>query len=444
MKITFIHPGMGKKAGHKYIGTWKMEPLTYAVLKALLPPQVETEFFDDRIELIDYETATDIVMMSVETYTARRAYAISARFRKRGIKVILGGYHVTAMPDEAKQYCDCIVTGNAETVMAQLLEDCRNRALKDIYAGENGYVGNLQPDRTVYSSKKYLPLALAETGRGCFHKCDFCSITSYYSCKYYKRDIAQIVEDIKNSGRKYHFLIDDNLMADKENAKKLFEALIPLKIKWVSQGTINMGSDAAMLKLMKRSGCEVMLIGFESLCNDNLRLMNKNINLSNTERDTLIKNIHKAGIGIYATFVFGYDNDTEKTFDDTFAFAKKHKFYIAAFNHLLPLPCTPLFERLKAEGRLLQDKWWLDGGYYFGDVAFAPKNMTAERLSELCQNARRKYSNFGNIVKRGFAALGRSGLLRWWLFWAVNRPQTKDIIERMRVPLGENLDELPK
>ncbi len=420
-----------------------MEPLTIAVLKSLTPKDVETELFDDRIELIDYNTNTDLVAISVETYTAKRSYAIAAEFRKRGVPVVLGGYHTTLFPDEALEVADAIIVGNAENPWAKMLEDFKQNRLKKLYKGDVAYK-NLPPDKSIFSDKKYLPVSLVETGRGCCHSCEFCSISSYYGCKYFKRDHADIIKDIQNSKNKYHFFVDDNLIADRQNAKTLFEEIAPLKIKWAGQGTLAMAKDEQLLKAMKKSGCELILIGFESLEEESLKQMNKAWNKSVGERDELVKRIHDAGIGIYATFVFGYDGDTEKTFENTIEFAKKHNFYTAAFNHLLPFPGTALYDRLKVQKRLLYDKWWLEEGYNYGELAFKPKNMSAEEVSCLCRSARKEFASLPVVLKRGLSSMKRSSPLMWSLFWAMNLRLGEEIDEKMNVPIGGNLDELPK
>ncbi len=448
VKITFIVPAIGKKPGQKYIGTWKMEPLTIAVLKALTPPEIENEtvtaeLFDDRTELIDYDTKTDLVCISVETYTAKRGYKIAAKFRERGIPVVMGGYHITLCPEEAAEYCDSVIVGNAETVWGRMLLDFYHGELKKRYTGETAEY-EIQPDKSIFNGKKYLPVSLVETGRGCIHSCEFCSISRFYNSRYYSRSHDLIVDDIQKSKHRYTFLVDDNLVADHENAMRLFEKITPLNIKWAGQGTLSMAKNPNLLKAMKKSGCEIILIGFESLNKENLKQMNKSFNLSLGERDELVKRVHDAGIGIYATFVFGYDNDDERTVEDALEFAKKHNFYTAAFNHLLPFPNTALYNRLKTDNRLIYDKWWLEENYHYGELSFEPKKISAEKLSELCRLARKEFSAPKTVLSRGFASMGRTSPLMWSLFWAMNLRLGEEIDQKMYVPIGENLDELPK
>lgn len=443
MKITYILPAIGKKPGKKYIGTWKMEPLTMAVLKALTPREIETEFFDDRIELINYETQTDLVCITVETYTAKRSYGIAKRFREHGIPVVLGGYHVTLCPEEAQEYCDSVIVGNGETVWKEMLDDAQQGRLKPVYQGGIGEY-DVTPDKSIFEGKKYLPVSLVETGRGCCHSCEFCSISKFYCSRYYCRDHKLIAEDIRRSEHKYTFLVDDNLVANRENAMGIFREIEPFKIKWAGQGTLSMARDEELLKAMKKSGCEIILIGFESLNKENLKQMNKSFNYALGERDELVKRIHDAGIGIYATFVFGYDNDDERTVEEAVAFAKKHNFYTAAFNHLLPFPNTPLYHRLKQDDRLLYDKWWLQEDYNYGELAFRPKQLSPEKLSQLCHDARKEFASPKTVLSRGFASLGRTSPLLWGLFWGMNLRLGEEVDQKMNVPIGENLDELPK
>ena len=173
MKILFIVPAIGKKENQKYIGTWKMEPLTVATLKALTPNNIETFFFDDRIESINYDIDVDLVSISVEVYTAKRAYKIADKFRANGKTVILGGYHVNAVPEEAAEHADAICLNNAESYWENLLDDYKKGTLKKIYVGDNKFSDKL-PDRSIFKGKKYLPITLIETGQGGGQRSDPC------------------------------------------------------------------------------------------------------------------------------------------------------------------------------------------------------------------------------------------------------------------------------
>ena len=188
----------------------------------------------------------------------------------------------------------------------------------------------------------------------------------------------------------------------KKKAVELFEALVPLKRSWCCQISIDVASNLELLKLMKKSGCFMVIIGFESLSIQNLMQMKKGANVKNNNYDELIKNIYKAGLMIYGAFVIGYDNDTKNTAEEIMKFAIKHKFAIANFNPLMPMPATALYERLSNENRLMYKKWWLDEGYKYGDAMFKPYRMSAEDLIESCKNARFRFNTYGCILWRLF------------------------------------------
>lgn len=443
MKLTFILPAIGKKPGEKYIGTWKMEPLTVAVLKSLTPAWVETEFFDDRVECIDYETQTDLVVITLETYTALRGYAIARRFRDRGIPVVFGGYHATLLPEEAACHGDAVVIGNGETVWETLLTDFAQGRLQPLYRGAARY-GEALPDRSIFAGKPYVPVALVETGRGCCHRCEFCAISAYYCARYVPRSPELVGRDLERQPHRYAFLVDDNLVADPAHTRAVLDRVRGTGIRWAAQGTLSMAKDPALLKQMKASGCELILIGFESLEPESLSQMNKSWQGALAERDQLVRRIHDAGLGIYATFVFGYDGDTARTLERTLEFARRHRFYTAAFNHLLPFPGTPLYSRMQAEGRLLYDRWWLAPEYHYGQVAFQPRHLSPEALSQLCRDARKAFAALPTVLGRGLQAMGQTSPALWALFWAMNLRLGTEIDEKMHVPLGRNLDELPK
>jgi radical SAM superfamily enzyme YgiQ (UPF0313 family) len=421
-----------------------MEPLTIATLKAVTPEDVQCEFFDDRVELIDYNTQTDLVVITVETYTAQRSYQIAKQFRDRNVPVIMGGYHVTLLPDEAEQYADSIVIGNAEDEWKGILQDVKQKRLRKRY-NCNSTFSPVLPDRSIYKDKKYLALNLIETGRGCPFSCEFCAVSSYYKSCYTARSVKDIAAEVEQAKHRFSFFVDDNIVAQPGFLKKLCTEIAPLKTKWASQGTITMAGDRDLLKSMKKSGCEAILIGFESMDANNLKQMNKDWSTSVGQRDELVKAIHDEGISIYATFVFGFDYDTPETFKQALEFSQRNGFYFAAFNHLLPFPGTPIFERLQREGRLIRQKWWLDQGYKYGDIPFQPKQMSAEKLSELCAQTRRDFYKSGSVFKRWIKLLGRNmDPLMSLIFLSQNVQLGQEVDEKLNIPVGSGLDELPK
>ena len=446
MKITFILPAIGKKPGQKYLRSWLMEPLTIAVLNSMIPDTYEREFFDDRIENINYDTKTDIVFITVETYTAKRAYFIASEFQKRGKKVIMGGYHVTLCPEEATEHADAIMVGNADRIISTVLADLEAGELKKRYDG-GACIMYKMPDRSIYENKmkKYLPVSLVETGRGCYHNCEFCSIAGYYHQRYLHREVADIIAEIKACKHKIFFFVDDSIFSDKAFAKELFEELKKLNIIWTTQITLDIARDEEMLRLMKESGCEMVLIGFESIESDNLKQMNKGWTERLGERDALIQKIHDVGIGIYASFVFGFDSDNEDTFKATLAFCEKHQFFVVAFNHLLIFPNTKTYDAFKADNRLISESWWLQSGYTFGTITFTPKQLTPESLRTFCKEYKRKFFRFGSIFKRGRTMFKRTHRFMINLaYWFINILFHFEVDQRAGIPIGENLEEKKK
>lgn len=448
MHVTFILPAIGRKPGQPYIATWKgMEPLTIAVLASLTPPDVERRFFDDRRELVDFDAPTDLVAIPVEVYTARRAYAIAARYRARGIPVVLGGYHATLCPDEAGAHADAVVTGSAESVWSQVLADARARALKPRYHGEPRWADVL-PDRTVFGDRRYSRLGVVETGRGCVFGCEFCAITAFYDRRYHRKPVEMVVREVRermSAGRRFFFFADDNIVADPAWARELFDALAPLGIRWSGQGSLTLARDPDLLRSMKKSGCTVILIGYESLDEDNLRQMGKGWCSRLGEVEDLTRRIHDAGIHIYATFLFGFDHDTPALFARTLDFARRMGFFFAAFNHLLPMPGTPLYARLLAEGRILRDQWWLDGTYTYGALTLRPALMSPEEVSDQCRRARKAFYTLPSVLRRAGLMASRTPdpvLLGWFL--GLNLALGREVDEKMGLPMGENLDALPK
>ncbi|MCI0743772.1 MAG: B12-binding domain-containing radical SAM protein [Verrucomicrobia subdivision 3 bacterium] len=440
MKLTIIHPCIGRRPGQKYIRTWQMEALPAATLAGLTPRDIEVRFYDDRMEIVAFDEPTDLVAISVETYTAKRAYQIATEFRKRRVPVVMGGFHATLCPDEVAHHAEAVVCGEAETLWPRVIDDARHGKLEKFYrqAGRPS-LENLKPERSIFRGKRYLPIGLVEAGRGCHFKCDFCAVQAVFNSTQTRRPIDAIIAELARlkHDRKLFFFVDDNITSNLDQAKEFFRALIPLRIRWVSQSSINAAHDEEFLDLLVRSGCQGVLIGFESLNPANLRHMNKAFNTMRGGFEQALANLRRHHIRVYGTFIFGYDGDTPECFEKTVDFAQEHALYIAAFNHLTPFPGTPLYRRLQDERRLLYENWWLDERYSYNRIPFQPHGMTPEMLQRNCLEARRKFYSWRSIFQRGFDDVNRSNLFMWRNFYLINALHRTDVSMRDHYPLGD-------
>lgn len=404
MKITFIKPNIGRREHSLYVDQGRMEPLMLGVLAGLTPPDVEVVLYDDRMEEIPYDEQTDLVAITVETYTARRSYEIAGEFRQRGVPVILGGMHATLLPEEASLHADSIFLGDAETLWPQVVEDIRLGKLQKRYLGPPGVaqLGGIMPRRDIFKGKGYLPMALMQYSRGCRFACSFCAVSQYFDKKHYIRRIDEVLKEVSEQERKFVFFVDDNIASDKNALKELCRELIPIKLKWFSQASLDVTKDNELMRLMADSGCVGNVIGFESISQESLRETKKSPNLpgfSNYANEVRILREH--GMQTWAAFTLGYDNDTPESILATMEFALKNRFTFAAFNILMPYPNTPLYRKLEQESRLLYDgKWWLHPEYRFNQAAFIPGKMTAEELTDACHAARKNYNSIPSLIYR--------------------------------------------
>jgi len=407
LRILFVRPAIGFKSygstKETIVDEAAMEPLPYAVLAALSPPYAEISVVDDRMEPLDFDVDTDMIGITVETYTAMRSYQIAAEFRKRGRTVVLGGIHTTLIPEEAALHADAIITGDAENAWPLLIEDFMQNKLQARYHGglQCPHPG-LLPNKSIFAGKKYLRISLIQFGRGCPHGCTFCAVSAYSDRKHVHRRIDEIVNEISREGRKIYFFVDDNLTANPQAAKELMRAIAPLRIQWVSQASMDSANDPELLLLMQKSGCLGHVVGFESISTDGLAAMNKTPNMNHfSNYEQPIKAFAHHGLQLWAAFTLGHDAETKLSIQQTLEFSRKHKFAFAAYNILVPYPCTPFYENLKQQNRLLFDgKWWLHPDYHFNQAAFVPKHMTAQELTQECFRIKQEFNDLPTIASR--------------------------------------------
>jgi radical SAM superfamily enzyme YgiQ (UPF0313 family) len=399
VRLTLVRPNLGD-----YRSSDAMPPLAMGILAARSPGW-DVTFYDEKAEALPTDDRPDLAALSLETYTARRAYAVADAYRARGVPVVMGGYHPTFLPDEALEHADAVVIGDAEGVWEQLLADFASGQLKPRYSGGNQRaLTDYRLERSIYKGKRYAPVELAQYGRGCRFACDFCSIHAFYGSDLRVRPVDGLVAELDGLPKgKLLFFVDDNLFGRKSDLQALLDALEPLGRRWSCQISIDVARDERLLDRMAQAGCRFVLIGFESLNPASLRQMGKHWNAVSGPYRRVVDALHRRGIGIYGTFVFGYDADTSDTFARTLEFALEARLEIANFNPLTPTPGSALYDRLLAEGRLLSPKWWLDPDYRYGRAIFAPRGMRADELTEGVYQTRKRFYSWRSIGTRLFA-----------------------------------------
>ena len=402
MKIVLISP---KGPLYRYRGgifrrSLRYAPLTLTTLAALVPRQLgaSVEVFDEGIEDIDVGLEADLIGMTVITGNAPRAYELAEHFRERGIPVVLGGPHITLLPEEAQRHADAIVTGYAEETWPQLLDDFSARQMKPRYdQGPNlSLAGQPFPRRDLLRRFSYSTTHTFEATRGCIHRCEYCVVPTAWGTRPYQKPVEEVVADIRQVGAKRPMFLDLNLIAAPHYAADLFEALIPLHVKWFGLATVLLADDEELLPLAVRSGCRGLLVGFESLSERNLRSFNKGFNHPGRFREA-IATFHSHKIALMGCFVFGADHDAPDVFLDTARFIVDTKIDLPRLAILTPFPGTPLFQRLKDEGRVLTEDWSLYDGQH---VVFQPANMSVEQLHEGTEMAWKHVYGFPSIWRR--------------------------------------------
>lgn len=432
-RLTLLRPNMGN-----YRSTDGLPPLSMAVLAARTPPDIAVSFWDDKVEVLPAEDTPDLVAITVETFTARRAYEIAARYRARGVTVIMGGYHPSLQPDEALAHADAIVIGDAEGSWERLLCDFRNDRLQRIYTGGNARpLDDFTVDRSIFRGKRYAPVELVQFTRGCRFVCDFCSIHAFYKNSLRARPPEAVAAELRTlKSRKLVFFVDDNLFSSRAQLDAMLAAIQPLGLRWSCQISIDAARDDRLLDQLARAGCCFVLVGFESLSAENLRQMAKPWNRVAGDYLQVVKKFHDRGMAVYGTFVFGYDHDTLDTIQQSLDFALEAKLEIANFNPLTPTPGSPLYDRLKQEGRLLSVNWWLDPGYRYGDPIFIPRRMDPDCFARACFDAKQAFYSWRSIASRVFAGHAEFDWFRTGVVGLANVISRREVIRKQARVLG--------
>ncbi|GHS86348.1 B12-binding domain-containing radical SAM protein [Campylobacterota bacterium] len=406
MKIALISPKgrLYRHTGGIFKRSLRYQPLTLTTLAALIPAELHAsvELIDEGIAEIPSDLSADLVGITAITGTANRAYEIADRLRARGITVVLGGPHITLLPDEAAEHADAICVGYADQSWQRLLLDFAAGKLQKVYRQDADFtlVGQPFARRELFDRKHFLTQAVFEATRSCAHDCEFCVAPTAWGRQQYQKPIDWVIEDIRRytarTGETKILFVDLNIISDKRYAAELFTALIPLGVQWFGLSTVLIAHDRSLMELMARSGCKGLLLGLETVSDSSLADAHKSFNASVSYR-SLIDDLHHLGIAIQGCFVFGLDHDTTDVFDATVQFAIDAAIELPRFAVLTPFPATPLFKRLEAEGRILTRDWDL---YDAQHVVFQPRNMSAHELASGHERAWREVYRWSAIGKR--------------------------------------------
>ncbi len=403
MRIDLVVPSFENEKKRRLKGkAFRVPQLSFGILAALTPPEFEVFYYDENMADLNFDTGADLVGITTMTVTAPRAYQIASEYKERGAKVVLGGIHPSLLPYEALRYANSVVIGEAEYIWPRLLEDFKKKELKPIYqARERTKMEDIPfPKREIFKNKGYLLTSLFQVTRGCPFNCDFCSAHLMFGNIYRKRPIKDVIAEIEKVERPLIAFVDDNIVGDKKYAKELFTELAPLKKKWLGEGDLTIADDLELLKLARRSGCQGLFIGFESVNQAGLKEVNKGFQKVKDMAEK-IKKIHDWGIMIEGSFIFGLDSDDKSVFEKTLAFAKDNNLALASFGILTPYPGTRLEKRLREEGRIITTNWGL---YDCGHTVFRPKNMTIEELQEGLDWTWWNFYSYSSIFKRIWSA----------------------------------------
>jgi len=354
---------------------------------------------DARADPVPFDERFDLVGITAFTAEVPSAYSIADEFRRRGVPVVIGGVHASALPEEALGHAEAVVVGEVEHVWEKLLADLTSGSLGGVYRSDTlcNMKNMVIPRRDLFRREMYVTgFNTLQATRGCPFDCDYCAVTGVFGREFRMRPVPEVIEEVRGFDHTDFFFVDDNICGNPSYAKELFRALVPLKRSWGSQTSITFARDDELLRLYAKSGGKYAFIGFESISPETLAGINKKWNKADTYGEA-IKKIHDAGINILGSFIFGLDEDDMTVFGRTLDFIMEHRIDAAQFHILTPFPGTRLYNKMKRDGRIIETDW---AKYHTAEVVFQPKKMTVEELQRGYFNIWRETYSIPNILKR--------------------------------------------
>jgi len=400
-RLLLIYPATHKLGWVRY---FQLPSLSLQQVAAVTPAHWEVTLVDESQDPIPSGSGFDLVGITAMTHQATRAYEIADRFRLAGIPVVMGGMHPTVMPEEALAHADAVVIGEAEAVMATLLDDFLNSRLERIYRAPIAQDDQLVvpwPRREILHGKRYLTTQTVQASRGCPYDCSFCTVTHYFGNRFRYRAAADILAEIRSFPKKFVIFLDDNLLGDPVKARPILEGMAEMGTRWGSQTSLRFAEDRELLKLVARSGCIGLFVGIESVTGP-FSLLAKSS--GQTPQSELIKRVRGAGLILETSLIFGFDDHDQSIFEKTLRFVEECAPSVPTFNLLTPYPGTKLFQQFEQEGRLLHKDW---SRYNHSEVVFRPKLMTPGQLYRGWMEARKEAYSWPAILSRVWNNPGR-------------------------------------
>ncbi len=398
MNVKLIQPRMRKRPMDTDLKLHMAPPLGLLTVAALLRRTHRVTVENENVGPVDLNDSPDIVGISVTVDVLPRAVEIARSYRSRGIPVVAGGIHVTTAADTIPEDAfDALCIGAAEGTWPEIMADLARGALKKRYRCRGEMKGEdvVSPAYDMIDAKQYLYCNVVHTSRGCPYRCDFC-YNSGREHRYVNRPIGDVLADIRATGQRHILFIDDNFAGNRAWTREFLQTIRPLGLKWNAAVSIDAARDPALLDLMRDSGCRSLFIGFESIDPRSIDSVHKGHNRTE-DYDRAVAEIHRRGIMINGSFVFGLDGDTPETFRATLDWIVQNRIETVTSHILTPYPGTVLYERMLAEGRLLTDDLSL---YNTAHVVFRPKGMTPEELYDGYLWMYREIYSLKNILRR--------------------------------------------